>query len=781
MKHQRRASDTQFSKRAWVKYEPLTKSNFDGQKNSPKSNIISKQKLRNKLLSQRANPIPIKETYTQDHIIDIDTNNTFYEKDKNAISFYNNQRSFLLKDNQLIQDSNLNTVKKKSKKAKVQIIGSKKKTHTKGNNSVYMKDFEKLMKERARVDNKSLKRMKVYDNPKLQSKPKICAAPANHVKNLKKSKKNIAESTNKQMYHKRVKSNQIYSVKLLIKADDKYKQIQKVEEKPPSITRPSTKKNNSILLGYNKLVPNAALISKVGSNTYRSENCTPRKLKALYKMNYEATCLALENKDRIYTNNGYKNLQAPVNRTANASVHFSSSSQTSTAKDLKQYKSNKKNGIIASAILSPNKKVNYIENNKKTLCDYQKEKRSPQDDNNLVIVVDDKVDKSNRSDNLLSKYLRKETRVASKSIATKEGISKSSNSKINVIEFPSPTQKNTFTIDTGEFKKHKLKYENFECIIPEKEQKLNALQNMPIKKFIVKNNDESSYRQKLQEEEKKLACKCLSISKSYFNLTFLNFKFTYSSDWIIYSIVFDKPDSKKKKSKTSDDYKTSTKIASEHYRIGKVLGKGAFGKVNLAIHKETGDLVAMKSINKQYLAESTSKNKVMQEVTILKMINHKNIMWLRETFETEKHVIFVLELCPGGDLLNYVRKRRKLNENTAKVIFKQILEALQYLHDKNILHRDIKLDNILLDSKGRVKLGDFGVSKIITSNELIFDQWGTPAYIAPEILLDQGYTGGAIDVWSAGVVLYAMMYGTVPFKAHNMKGKLELKIYEKLN
>ena len=126
-------------------------------------------------------------------------------------------------------------------------------------------------------------------------------------------------------------------------------------------------------------------------------------------------------------------------------------------------------------------------------------------------------------------------------------------------------------------------------------------------------------------------------------------------------------------------------------------------------------------------------------------------------------------MCPGGDLLNYVRKRRKLNENTAKVIFKQILSALEYLHSMNVLHRDIKLDNILLDSKGNIKLGDFGVSKVVKKSEVVYDQCGTPAYIAPEILLDKGYSGSGIDMWSAGVVLYAMLYGTVPFKAHNMK------------
>jgi 5'-AMP-activated protein kinase, catalytic alpha subunit len=128
----------------------------------------------------------------------------------------------------------------------------------------------------------------------------------------------------------------------------------------------------------------------------------------------------------------------------------------------------------------------------------------------------------------------------------------------------------------------------------------------------------------------------------------------------------------------------------------------------------------------------------------------------------------VIELCAGGDLLNYVRRRRRLKEDVAKAIFKQIIEGLSYCHSKQILHRDIKLDNILLDSKGEVKICDFGISKVVKKGEIMTEQCGTPAYIAPEFLRDKGYTGFAADIWSAGVVLYAMLYGTVPFKANNM-------------
>ena len=142
-----------------------------------------------------------------------------------------------------------------------------------------------------------------------------------------------------------------------------------------------------------------------------------------------------------------------------------------------------------------------------------------------------------------------------------------------------------------------------------------------------------------------------------------------------------------------------------------------------------------------------------------------------------------MENGAGGDLLNYVRKRRKLSEEFAKYIFRQLLEGIGYCHSKYILHRDIKLDNILLDPHGIVKLCDFGVSKQVKPGEKMNDQCGTPAYIAPEILKDKGYEGFASDVWSAGIVLYAMLYGSVPFKANNMndlhkiiiKGKYSLK------
>jgi len=180
----------------------------------------------------------------------------------------------------------------------------------------------------------------------------------------------------------------------------------------------------------------------------------------------------------------------------------------------------------------------------------------------------------------------------------------------------------------------------------------------------------------------------------------------------------------------------------QFYRVGRVLGKGAFGKVNLAINRLTNKFVALKSINKSFLNEEESKKKVMQEFNMLRRIKrHRSIVRLYESFETEKHIVFVMEVCGAGDLLTYVRKRRKLKEDQAKYIFKQLIEGIRYVNYKGILHRDIKLDNILLTSEGEIRICDFGVSKLVREGEIMTEQCGTPAYIAPEVFEGRGYEG----------------------------------------
>lgn len=195
----------------------------------------------------------------------------------------------------------------------------------------------------------------------------------------------------------------------------------------------------------------------------------------------------------------------------------------------------------------------------------------------------------------------------------------------------------------------------------------------------------------------------------------------------------------------------------DFYKFVKLIGKGAFGKVTLGMHKLTGKHVAIKTFEKSYMKDDFSRKKVFQEVYILKKIHHSNIIRLLEVFESSKHFFIVMEYAGAGDLLHYVKKKRRLQETEARFIFKQVLYGLGHCHCRSVLHRDIKLDNVLLDNEKGIKLCDFGVSKIIKKHQFIREQCGTPAYIAPEIIADEGYEGFFADLWSLGVVLYAML------------------------
>lgn len=157
----------------------------------------------------------------------------------------------------------------------------------------------------------------------------------------------------------------------------------------------------------------------------------------------------------------------------------------------------------------------------------------------------------------------------------------------------------------------------------------------------------------------------------------------------------------------------------DFYKFVKLIGKGAFGKVTLGIHKLSGKQVAIKTFEKSYMKDDFSRKKVFQEVYILKKIHHSNIIRLLEVFESSKHFFIVMEYAGAGDLLHYVKRKKRLGEEEAKFIFKQIVYGLGHCHCRSVLHRDIKLDNVLLDNERGVKLCDFGVSKIIKKHQMI--------------------------------------------------------------
>lgn len=217
---------------------------------------------------------------------------------------------------------------------------------------------------------------------------------------------------------------------------------------------------------------------------------------------------------------------------------------------------------------------------------------------------------------------------------------------------------------------------------------------------------------------------------------------------------------------TSGEFKTLVSF----YKFLKPLGQGAFGKVVLAEQVLTSIKVAIKIIDKSFITSESERKKVFREIFILKKIQSNYVINIFEYFENDENFFIVLNHMPGGDLLQYLKENGALSEDFAKYLFKQILLGVQSIHQHKILHRDIKLDNVLLDStQSNIKICDFGVSKILkTKNQMMDEKCGTPAYLAPEIILGCGYEGYWSDIWSLGVLLYCLTCASVPFRGQNI-------------
>nr|XP_033810034.1 serine/threonine-protein kinase MARK2 isoform X4 [Geotrypetes seraphini] len=205
-----------------------------------------------------------------------------------------------------------------------------------------------------------------------------------------------------------------------------------------------------------------------------------------------------------------------------------------------------------------------------------------------------------------------------------------------------------------------------------------------------------------------------------------------------------------------------------NYRLLKTIGKGNFAKVKLARHVLTGKEVAVKIIDKTQL-NSSSLQKLFREVRIMKVLNHPNIVKLFEVIETEKTLYLVMEYASGGEVFDYLVAHGRMKEKEARAKFRQIVSAVQYCHQKSIVHRDLKAENLLLDADMNIKIADFGFS-----NEFIFGNkldtfCGSPPYAAPELFQGKKYDGPEVDVWSLGVILYTLVSGSLPFDGQNLK------------
>ncbi|XP_071164059.1 MAP/microtubule affinity-regulating kinase 3-like isoform X24 [Mytilus edulis] len=204
------------------------------------------------------------------------------------------------------------------------------------------------------------------------------------------------------------------------------------------------------------------------------------------------------------------------------------------------------------------------------------------------------------------------------------------------------------------------------------------------------------------------------------------------------------------------------------YRLIKTIGKGNFAKVKLAKHVPTGREVAIKIIDKTQLNPS-SLQKLFREVRIMKMLDHPNIVKLFEVIQTEKTLYLVMEYASGGEVFDYLVAHGRMKEKEARAKFRQIVSAVQYCHQKHIVHRDLKAENLLLDGDMNIKIADFGFSNEFVPGNKLDTFCGSPPYAAPELFQGKKYDGPEVDVWSLGVILYTLVSGSLPFDGQNLK------------
>ncbi|GFY24220.1 hypothetical protein TNCV_1012721 [Trichonephila clavipes] len=210
------------------------------------------------------------------------------------------------------------------------------------------------------------------------------------------------------------------------------------------------------------------------------------------------------------------------------------------------------------------------------------------------------------------------------------------------------------------------------------------------------------------------------------------------------------------------------------YHLEKTIGKGNFAVVKLATHIITKTKVAIKIIDKTHLDEDNLK-KILREIQIMKMLHHPHIIALYQVMETERMIYLVTEYASGGEIFDHLVAHGRMSEKQARHKFKQILTAIKYCHERHVVHRDLKAENLLLDENMNIKIADFGFSNYYESDKMLSTWCGSPPYAAPELFEGRQYNGPKADVWSLGVVLYVLVCGALPFDGstlHSLRNRV---------
>ena len=226
------------------------------------------------------------------------------------------------------------------------------------------------------------------------------------------------------------------------------------------------------------------------------------------------------------------------------------------------------------------------------------------------------------------------------------------------------------------------------------------------------------------------------------------------------------------------------------YELRESLGEGTFGKVKRGVHTETKQDVAIKIIDKEMVRQQNMGIQIKREVNIMKQIGLKekecNVVKLYEVLASKSKIYLILELVTGGELFDKIVKEKRFNELKARRYFRQLVTTVELCHNMGVCHRDLKPENLLLDDNDNLKISDFGLSALYTSGgedgsmlscraQLLHTTCGTPNYVAPEVLNDEGYDGRKADIWSMGVILYVLVVGTLPFDEISLP-----KLFEKI-